>query len=85
MMEKALRFERQLPKAEACLRGLVILPPGKDEQVKALRRFVSAEIVPIASRKGDAVPRSLDELEDYNMCIDLRTDAPRVVRLCDCE
>lgn len=85
MIDKALRFERQLPKAEACLRGLIILPPGKDEQVKALRRFVAGEITPIASRKGDAVPRSLFEVEDFNVAIDLRSDTPQVVHLCDCD
>jgi hypothetical protein len=85
MIDKALRFERQLPKAEACLRGLIILPPGKDEQISALRRFVAGEIVAMASQKGDAVPKSLDEIEDFNVAIDLRTDTPRVVHLCDCD
>lgn len=85
MIEKALRFEKQLPKAESCLRGVIILPRDKDEQVKALRRFVEGETVPIATRKGDALPRSLFDIEDFNVGIDLRKDTPRVVHLCDCE
>lgn len=85
LIDKACRFERQLPKAECCLRGVIVLPLGKAAQVAILRRFVDGKLVPIATRKGDAIPRTLLELEDYNIGIDLRQDPPRVIHLCDCE
>lgn len=85
MIAKALAFEKQYRKAEDCLRGVIVLGARQDEQVDALRRFVQGETVPIATRKGDVIPRSLDELEDYNIGLDLRQDPPRVVHLCTCK
>ena len=84
MIAKAQQFERQFGKAESCLRGVIILPPGKEIQAEVVRRFVAGELVPIATRKGDAPGSSLDEIEDYNLGIDLRQKTPRVVHLCDC-
>ena len=45
LIDKACRFERQLPKAECCLRGVIVLPLGKAAQVAILRRFVDGKLV----------------------------------------
>jgi hypothetical protein len=84
MIDKARRFERQLPKAESCLRGVLIVPVGKDEQRDALRRFVEKETNVIPTRSGDATTKTLDDIENYNVGVDLRLSTPRVVHLCDC-
>ena len=85
MIEKALRFEKQMPRAESCLRGVLVVPRDKSEQLKSLHRFASGEIVAVASRKGDAVPKSLYDVEDYNVALDLRRESPLVVHLCECD
>lgn len=85
MLQKALQFERQFPNEESCLRGLILLPPGKQQQIFALTRFVRGKIELIASHKGGVVPKSLHDLEIFNLAIDLRDERPRVRRLCDCE
>lgn len=85
MLSKALRFPRQYPNEESCLRGVLVLPRDKDEQVRILQRFVAGDIPVIASRKGGIVPTTMDHIETYNIGLDLRQDNPRVVELCDCE
>lgn len=85
MLEKALRFERQFPNEESCLRGLILLPLGKKQQIDVLTRFVGGEIAITASQKGGVVPKTVDDLEVFNLAIDLRDHNPRVRRLCDCD
>jgi hypothetical protein len=85
MIEKAQCFEPQFGKAECCLRGLILLPPDKNAQVEVLRDFAAGKLVPIRTRKGDALPTTIDQVEDFNVCIDLRQQLPRVIHLCACE
>jgi hypothetical protein len=87
MIEKALRFEKQFPKAESCLRGVIVLPPGKQAQLAALRRFiVDGADMPIPKpNDGTAPPNVLDVIEDYNLGVDLRKTVPRIIYLCDCQ
>jgi hypothetical protein len=85
MIKKALKFSRQYPKNESCLRGVVIIPPSKKDQIAVLRAFISGNTQVIANAKGGFVPKSFDEIEDYNFGLDLRKTAVRVVNLCDCE
>ena len=54
----------------------IVVDKHLDADSLRLRRFVNGGITPIASRKGDAVPKSLYEVEDFNVAIDLRTDTP---------
>jgi hypothetical protein len=84
MIEKAKRFPKQYPREESCLRGVILLPPFRQEQLAILRRFVAGEVPIIASRKGGIVPKSLNEIELFNLGLDLCKDHPRVVELCGC-
>ena len=84
MIKKALKFERQVPKEESCLRGVIILPPGKEEQVRVLRAFEAGDICAIRTRKGDALPENIAQVEQYNIGLDLRQARPRVIHLCGC-
>jgi hypothetical protein len=85
MIDKALRFPKQYPKEECCLRGVLILPHFKQDQVAVLSRFMAGAIPIIASRKGGIIPATLDEIALYNLGLDLRKEHPRVVDLCSCE
>jgi hypothetical protein len=84
MLRKALQFEKQLPKEESCLRGLILLPHVKELQMSSLEKFVRGHTVITATRKGDFVPTDIDGLEDYNIAIDLREKNPRAIHLCKC-
>lgn len=85
MIEKAMKFPRQFPKEESCLRGVVVIPPSKEEQVAVIRAFLSGEKPVIANRKGGIVPKNFDDIENYNFGLDLCQIAPRVVDICACE
>jgi hypothetical protein len=86
MIEKALTFREQFPKigTERCLRGLLILPLPKDEQITSLRQFVAGKVEIMRSRSGAPIPASIADIEDNNLALDLRKSRPQMVELCDC-
>jgi hypothetical protein len=84
MIEKALKFEKQFPKEESCLRGVVVLPPGNDAQIRALQRLLDGSSWTVPTDM-DPKREPLDLIEDFNLGVDLRKDVAKVVYLCDCE
>jgi len=84
MIEKAREFRLQFPKIgeERCLRGVVILPLLKDDQVAVLRQLSAGDIEFIHNTSD---VKSIDDVEDYNVGVDLRRARAPVTRLCDCE
>ncbi len=87
MIEKAREFRLQFPKIgeERCLRGVLVLPVGKNEQIRVLTQFQAGRIDLIRCGKGHPIPSSIDDVESYNVGIDLRKPRPQVMWLCDCE
>jgi hypothetical protein len=87
MIDKAIAFRQDLPiiGRETCLRGVIILPLLKEDQVTVLRRFIAGEIEIIPSRSGGPVPASIHDLENYNLGLDLRKSRPKLIELCECE
>jgi hypothetical protein len=86
MIEKAREFRLQFPKVgeERCLRGVIILPTPKGDQLRVLERFQAGKIELIRSGSGHAIPQGIDDVETFNVGIDLRKNRPKVVWLCDC-
>jgi hypothetical protein len=87
MIKKAIQFRRDLPRIgeERCLRGVLVLPLHKADQVAALRDFLAGKLEIVRSRAGIPIPESLDDVEDGNFGIDLRQARPKAIELCDCE
>lgn len=86
MIEKAVEFHKELPKVgpPRCLRGVIVLPKGRERQQAVLRRLQAGEITIIASQSGVDAPRSIADVIDGNLGVDLRVENPRAIELCDC-
>jgi len=86
MIEKAITFREDLSKtgSEKCLRGVVILPPGRENQKKALQDFLSGKTAVITALKGVPAPKTLDDIYSQNVGVDLTVEHPRAVNLCSC-
>jgi hypothetical protein len=87
MIEKAIQFRRELPVigSDRCLRGVVVLPLTKAQQIAILKRFMAGDIDIIPSRSGVRVPKSIADIEEGNFGLDLRKARPKVIELCDCD
>jgi hypothetical protein len=81
--EKARQFQDGLArrKRDRCMRGVIIVPKWRDEQVRLLRAFIDGSLT--VRYKGR--PVTLEDVAAWNLGVDLRTKVPVAIELCDCE
>jgi hypothetical protein len=85
-LAKAQQFQDELPKRkkDRCLRGVIIVPKVRDEQVRLLRALIGGDIqVRLRGRPGGELV-TLTEIADENLGVDLRGKAPYAIELCRC-
>jgi hypothetical protein len=85
--EKAQHFQDELRKRkkDRCLRGVLIVPKQRDEQVRLLRAFIDGTLeVRCKGRPGGEVV-TLSEVSTLDLGVDFREKVPRAVELCKCE
>jgi hypothetical protein len=65
-----------------CCWGLLLLPDGQIKQIETLKRLKDGKIKLIHPVGDDF---HVDNARHENLCINLRSDPPKVTELCDCE
>ena len=84
--EKAKQFQDELPKRkkDRCLRGVIIVPKVRDEQVRLLSALIGGAMqVRLKGRPGGELI-ALTEIAEENLGLDLRDKAPYAIELCRC-